>query len=156
MSTLLDTFSGLFRLDRYYARRGTSRSPLMTMFELAVTIVVVFLPAMLTNAYYIRVLENIAIFGLLAMGLNLIFGYTGQVSLGQAGFYALGAYASVLLEQRVLDRAALDTALTKARAADFAVRAQLEAGAVDFIASLAPADRMRLAEAMRQRAKNQR
>jgi uncharacterized membrane protein len=64
--------------------------------------------------------------------------------------------ASVLLEQRVLDRAALDTALTKARVADFAVRAQLEAGAVDFIARLAPADRMRLAEAMRQRAKNQR
>lgn len=63
--------------------------------------------------------------------------------------------ASTLLEQRVLDRAALDGALARARTADFAVRARLEASAVDFIASLAPADRMRLAEAMRQRTKNQ-
>jgi len=63
--------------------------------------------------------------------------------------------AAALLEQRVLDRAALEDALAKARAADFAVRAQTEAGAVDFISRLAPADRMRLAEAMRRRAEGQ-
>lgn len=64
--------------------------------------------------------------------------------------------AAALLEQRVLDRHALEETLAKARAADFAARAQMEAGAVDFIVDLAPADRMRLAQAMRARAQNQR
>ena len=63
--------------------------------------------------------------------------------------------AAALLEQRVLDRAALEDTLAKSRAADFAVRAQMEAGAVDFITTLAPADRMRLAEAMRRRSEHQ-
>ena len=37
------------------------------------------------------------IYGLLALGLNLIWGGTGMVNLGLAGFFALGAYASALL-----------------------------------------------------------
>ena len=31
---------------------------------------------------------------MVALGLNLIYGFNGQFSLGQYGFYALGAYAS--------------------------------------------------------------
>jgi branched-chain amino acid transport system permease protein len=38
-----------------------------------------------------------SIYGLLALGLNLIWGGTGMVNLGLAGFFALGAYASALL-----------------------------------------------------------
>jgi len=75
-------------------------------------------------------------------------GAAPQIAAGRAA----RQQAAVLLEQRTLDRAALESALAKARAADFAVRAQTEAGAVDFIAGLAPADRMRLAQAMRRRA----
>src|SRR5215472_10561434 len=37
------------------------------------------------------------IYGLLALGLNLIWGGTGMVNLGLAGFFAVGAYASALL-----------------------------------------------------------
>lgn len=41
------------------------------------------------------------IYGIVALGLNLLVGYAGQISLGQAGFLAIGAYASALLTQRL-------------------------------------------------------
>src|SRR5512137_1256733 len=40
---------------------------------------------------------RIGILTIVVAGLNLLMGYAGQVSLGQAGFYALGAYASGIL-----------------------------------------------------------
>lgn len=66
--------------------------------EIALSIVVLALPGLIPNAYYLRILQDIAIFSLLAIGLNLVFGYTGQISLGHAAFYALGAYGSAILE----------------------------------------------------------
>jgi branched-chain amino acid transport system permease protein len=49
------------------------------------------------GAYYINVLNLIAINAIVAVGLNILVGYTGQVSLGHAGFYAIGAYAQAML-----------------------------------------------------------
>jgi branched-chain amino acid transport system permease protein len=46
------------------------------------------------NSYYYDVLIGIGINIILAAGLNLVNGYTGQFSLGHAGFMAAGAYAS--------------------------------------------------------------
>ena len=40
---------------------------------------------------------RIGILTIVVVGLNLLMGYAGQISLGQAGFYALGAYASGIL-----------------------------------------------------------
>jgi branched-chain amino acid transport system permease protein len=40
---------------------------------------------------------RIGILTIVVVGLNLLMGYAGQVSLGQAGFYALGAYSSGIL-----------------------------------------------------------
>jgi branched-chain amino acid transport system permease protein len=40
---------------------------------------------------------RVGILTIVVVGLNLLMGYAGQVSLGQAGFYALGAYASAIL-----------------------------------------------------------
>src|SRR6201997_4984248 len=45
-------------------------------------------------AYYYDVLISIGINIVLATSLNLVNGYTGQFSLGHAGFMAIGAYAS--------------------------------------------------------------
>lgn len=44
-----------------------------------------------------RNLIMIGLYAVLGMGLNVLTGYTGLVSLGHAGFYAIGAYASALL-----------------------------------------------------------
>lgn len=43
----------------------------------------------------------IAINGILVVTLNLVMGYTGQVSLGHAAFYGLGAYTSAILTSKV-------------------------------------------------------
>ena len=40
------------------------------------------------------------IYAIVALGLNLLFGYAGQFSLGHAGFFAIGAYASAVLTSR--------------------------------------------------------
>ncbi|PYJ49175.1 MAG: branched-chain amino acid ABC transporter permease, partial [Verrucomicrobia bacterium] len=49
------------------------------------------------NAYYLQIVIFIGINIILAVGLNLINGYTGQFSLGHAGFMAIGAYVSAYL-----------------------------------------------------------
>jgi ABC-type branched-subunit amino acid transport system ATPase component/ABC-type branched-subunit amino acid transport system permease subunit len=51
--------------------------------------------------YYTQMLALAAIYAIVAQGLNLLAGYTGQVSLGHAGFYAVGAYTGALLATKV-------------------------------------------------------
>jgi len=49
------------------------------------------------DAYIIRILNLCGIYVILGVSLNLINGFTGQFSLGHAGFMAIGAYVSALL-----------------------------------------------------------
>ena len=49
------------------------------------------------NSYYLQVIIFVGINITLAVSLNLINGYTGQFSLGHAGFMAIGAYVSAYL-----------------------------------------------------------
>ncbi|MEX0974637.1 MAG: branched-chain amino acid ABC transporter permease [Bacillota bacterium] len=49
------------------------------------------------GSYAVRIINLCAINAVLAMSLNLICGFTGQFSLGHAGFMALGAYVTALL-----------------------------------------------------------
>ena len=49
-----------------------------------------------SSNYYLRVFTLIYIFGLAAIGLILLMGFAGQVSLGHAGFVGLGAYSVAL------------------------------------------------------------
>jgi branched-chain amino acid transport system permease protein len=49
------------------------------------------------NLYYLQLLTFIGINTLLALSLNLLMGYAGQISLGHAAFYGIGAYASAIL-----------------------------------------------------------
>jgi len=49
------------------------------------------------DSYVIRILNLCAIYIILGVSLNLINGFTGQFSLGHAGFMAIGAYVSALL-----------------------------------------------------------
>ncbi len=48
------------------------------------------------NRYNAQILNLCAIYGILALSLNIIYGFTGMFSLGQAGFMAIGAYTSAL------------------------------------------------------------
>ena len=49
------------------------------------------------NTYYLHVLGAIATTVLVGVGLNILTGLSGQVSIGHAGFFAIGAYTSSLL-----------------------------------------------------------
>src|ERR1700733_457724 len=51
-----------------------------------------FLPS-----YYTGLLTQIGLYALVTIGLNLFMGYAGQVSLGQAAFFGIGAYTSAAL-----------------------------------------------------------
>lgn len=55
------------------------------------------LPLFVTNNYYLHVINLAGIYTLITLGLNLLSGYTGQVSMGQAGFFAIGTYTAALL-----------------------------------------------------------
>ena len=48
------------------------------------------------SSYYIYVANLMAINVMVTVGLNILVGYTGQISLGHAGFFAIGAYFTVL------------------------------------------------------------
>jgi branched-chain amino acid transport system permease protein len=46
--------------------------------------------------YYVYMANFMAIHVIVTLGLNILVGYTGQISLGHAGFFAIGAYMTVL------------------------------------------------------------
>jgi len=54
-------------------------------------------PLVVDNSYYIHMLQTIAIYAILLFGLDIVVGYTGQVSLGHAGLFGIGAYTAGVL-----------------------------------------------------------
>ena len=59
------------------------------------------LPFWLGSPYHLHVAIMAGIFTILALSLNLLLGYTGQLSLGHAAFFGIGAYTSALLTLRL-------------------------------------------------------
>ena len=55
------------------------------------------LPWIAPDKFILHILSLIAISSIVAMGLQLLLGYSGQLSIGQAAFYGIGAYTSALL-----------------------------------------------------------
>jgi len=53
------------------------------------------------NPYYIHLVETIMIYSILLFGLDIVVGYTGQVSLGHAGLFGIGAYTAGVLFLKV-------------------------------------------------------
>ena len=58
-----------------------------------VVVQVIFSQGLVTD-YIQTVVQFACVMAIVSLGLNLIYGFTGQFSLGQWGFYAIGAYAS--------------------------------------------------------------
>ena len=54
-------------------------------------------PLVISNSYYIHMLGTIMIYAILLYGLDIVVGYTGQVSLGHAGLFGVGSYTAGVL-----------------------------------------------------------
>ncbi|MCG2579225.1 branched-chain amino acid ABC transporter permease [Dechloromonas sp. XY25] len=55
------------------------------------------LPFVVPNSFYLDLVIRMAINAVIVLGLNLLIGFAGQISLGHAGFLGIGAYASAVL-----------------------------------------------------------
>lgn len=77
---------------RYFL--GTHREGLGV---LALYMALLAFPLVEDNPYILGITNQIAIYLIIVLGLNLFIGYAGQISLGHAGFFGLGAYLSAVL-----------------------------------------------------------
>jgi branched-chain amino acid transport system permease protein len=60
-------------------------------------IALICFPFVASNPYILLIGTLIGIYIIVVSGLDIVYGYSGQITLGQAGFYAIGAYTSTLL-----------------------------------------------------------
>jgi len=61
------------------------------------TIIALCFAPLVVDGYFITLLIQISYLGIAALGLNILVGYTGQISLGHGAFFGFGAFASAWL-----------------------------------------------------------
>jgi branched-chain amino acid transport system permease protein len=71
--------------------KNVLKNPQAMVIGLALVVVVLY--PLLPSSYYVRVAALAFINALAVLGLNVLMGFAGQVSLGHAGFFGIGAYA---------------------------------------------------------------
>ena len=65
----------------------------------ALLIILLFFAPLLMPVYWVMILSEILIMGLMAISCNLLLGYTGLLSFGQGAFFGVGAYSAALMLQ---------------------------------------------------------
>ena len=80
----------------YYEDIQLFQSGVVLFWTVALLVVLFTLPLVVPN-YYVYLFNIIMVHIILAVGLNILVGSTGQISLGHAGFFAIGAYGTALL-----------------------------------------------------------
>ena len=68
---------------------------------LILLILSLIIPFFQLSPYYMNILVRIGIYTIMALGLNILVGYTGIVSLGQAAFVAIGSYGTTILMMKI-------------------------------------------------------
>ena len=58
---------------------------------LVIAAILILLPIVTPNMYIMQIINMIGIYIILGVGINVLTGYTGQLSLGQAAFFGIGA-----------------------------------------------------------------
>jgi branched-chain amino acid transport system permease protein len=77
-----------------------NRNPAQAVGWLLALIVAVLLP-LVVGGYLTSILLLIAVYAIVAVSLNLLYGYTGQLSLGHSAFLGIGAYAFILIAAKL-------------------------------------------------------
>jgi len=79
-----------------------NRKPYIRYIPIAIFVIFLLLfPVISRNRYIIGVMTMVGIYTIIVIGLNLLMGYAGQISLGHAGFFGIGAYCSGLLNVKL-------------------------------------------------------
>ncbi len=60
-------------------------------------IILLALPRLISSSYWVRVIDIAGLYVMMALGYNLMFGYTGLFNLGFAAYFAIGAYCYAIL-----------------------------------------------------------
>ena len=68
---------------------------------LILLLIVSFIAPLFVTEFYLTVLCEALVMSMLALSFNLLFGYMGQLSFGQAAFYGLGGYTVAMLMTKV-------------------------------------------------------
>jgi branched-chain amino acid transport system permease protein len=84
----------------YYEDVQLLSSGVLVFWFLALVLFLALFPFLFKN-YYVYMANYMAINIIVALGLNLLVGYTGQISLGHAGFFAIGAYGTIIFMSKV-------------------------------------------------------
>lgn len=66
----------------------------------ALAVILALIPLTIQNNYILTILIFVAQYTMLTVGLSLLMGYAGQISLGQATFFGIGAYTTAILATR--------------------------------------------------------
>lgn len=72
----------------------------ITNFLLPLLVIYAF-PWVFPNEFYVHMAQSFAITYIVIVGLNILVGLSGQLSLGHVGFYAIGAYMSAILCEKL-------------------------------------------------------
>src|SRR5882724_4155873 len=67
---------------------------------LAGIVLICFAPQVLSG-YWLSILIQIGIFAIAALGLNILVGFTGQISIGHAAFFLFGAFSSAYISNNL-------------------------------------------------------
>lgn len=86
---------GEFRTT-YKADTTIFPTPMSRNFAIGAVLALIFAPLVL-DAYLLNLLIQIGYYGIAALGLNIVVGFSGQISLGHAAFFGFGAFASAWL-----------------------------------------------------------
>src|SRR5699024_7948402 len=87
--------------DTDYAEGTKIFTTVWRKFWLLFLLLVVFIFPIITNSYVTHIASLIGIFIIGAVGLNLLSGNTGQISLGHGAFMAIGAYSTAIITAKI-------------------------------------------------------
>ena len=76
------------------------KGPQLAVYAAAIAALIAF-PLAVENPYYIHLVETIMIYAIVLFGLDIVVGYTGQVSLGHAGLFGVGSYTAGVLVMKL-------------------------------------------------------
>tara|TARA_A100001391_G_scaffold145276_1_gene102900 strand:- start:29377 stop:30378 length:1002 start_codon:yes stop_codon:yes gene_type:complete len=72
-----------------------------TVTLVAIILTGLIVPMLLTSGFQLRLASIVWVYAILAMGFNLLYGFTGQISMGQQTFFAIGAYGFAMLQTKL-------------------------------------------------------